>query len=586
MIRSIVQRNDNLVELKLGGVEGLISCEMRISVDGLNWKAASLYPGLDTETVLNGNGYLWSQAVSKGIVRLSGQAEPRFYWNSYLNLGTYCGAVSVRLIVVAIDGIHEYSESVELSDRGVVYCRDWVYPAEGTDVSAADGGEGRSFGVLRNEFSPYATMTLPASGEYDIYFGLPAGGLRQLVRVDAEPFSRIVTSGNSMDLLESSFNGKANKEIYWKRHKLDGSVLELAKLKETLVEHHQAGKIGYVKLVPAAESRNADVSSVRKPVPELILYYEPYSYSLHGFHDGATMNGVMLEEFLRLKPREITCQTVRIGMKSLHHSHFLQRLDTPARTDENTIIDDPVKLANNCDILSETVVYAKGRGVRLTANVGMNRPYLWLPAVSERFSQSNPGLLSGGEFDYGKEEVREYALRILFELVDNYDIDGLFLDYMRSFGNQTAESIVYILRQTKERLNRKSADTGRPLELKVRIPADQAHYFRAMQISVEHGYVDGIVPSNSATSEPFPPVEHFVAMCKGTAAKVYGCIDGWKRSVASDPRAGSLCMAHSPQDLLRYIDHYTNLGVDGIFIYQADQFTANPFLNKVFAPVE
>jgi hypothetical protein len=45
-------------------------------------------------------------------------------------------------------------------------------------------------------------------------------------------------------------------------------------------------------------------------------------------------------------------------------------------------------------------------------------------------------------------------------------------------------------------------------------------------------------------------------------------------------------MAHSPQDLLRYIDHYTNLGVDGIFIYQADQFTANPFLNKVFAPVE
>ncbi|WP_158302249.1 hypothetical protein [Paenibacillus mesophilus] len=44
-------------------------------------------------------------------------------------------------------------------------------------------------------------------------------------------------------------------------------------------------------------------------IPELILYYEPYSYALHGFHDAKSMNEIMLEEFLRMNPHEITCQT-------------------------------------------------------------------------------------------------------------------------------------------------------------------------------------------------------------------------------------------------------------------------------------
>lgn len=647
MIDSIKARKDRLVEIRLADAkrERLISCEASFASDGENWRPAAIYPDLSGDFALDGNTFVWNQAVAMGIVRLS-DAPAAIYWNSYLNLGAYTGDVRLRLVFLTEDGEYEEQRSVRLDQSDAVYLQDWTrYLGDDGTANPREGdgkwklGKGRTgpfVSMAFHEKLPPLRIPVQVEGWYDIYFGTPGGSLRFLVRAGSAPCARVVTP-----LLTAGHQaGKADQEIYWTRAYLNHDEIEIVQLQETIVSHYDFGKLAYVKLVPAAREqaaesmkgttagmssqafacdggsgsegdiselagRNSDSGSdsgiagnskggdrheadgERAFAPlssrprELILFYEPYSYSLHGFHDAESMNGVMLEEFLRLRPTEITCQTVRIGMKSLHHSRLVERLNEPAVTDFKTVIDDPVKLVANCDILRETASYARSRGVRLTANIGMNRPYLWNKPLSEAFVRQNPHLVKDGDLDYGDPEVRRYALGIIEEIVLDYEVDGLVFDYMRHFKNQTVESLVETISTTKAYMRQKERLTGAKLELKVRVPADQAVYYRALQLCAERGDVDGIIPSNLLTSEPLPPIAHYMRLKRDTGVKVYGCIDGWKHYLASEPRAGAMLLPHSPSDIRRYVAAYDKLGVDGLFIYQADELSGNPYLNKL-----
>lgn len=554
-------RGDRLVELVLPDPYDLYSCQVFYSVDGVLWNTASLYEEIDAIHVLEGSDNLWNQAQTLGIVRLKGKRTNVVYWNPYLNVGGYCGPVTLKLQFIAESGLYEESVGFVLEDGGVVY---------------VDCGQ-----VLPER------VVLPVEGEYDVYFGLPDGGTRFIVRMVDEPFERVVTPGNSMDLMLCSYEKKANKEIWWKSVSARNGHLEFRPLLETVKEHYHAGKLSYIKLVPVGRSAGEQrFGCMPEPAFELtrnvVMYYEPYSYSLHGFHDAESMNGIMLEEFMRCRPKEISIQTVRIGSKSLHHSAFLEKHNLPSLTDERTIIDDPVKLAENCDILRETIAYARGSGIRITANIGMNRPYLFIPTLSDSFTRDHPDLIVDGDFDYTRPEVQRYALRIIEELIMDYDIDGLFLDYMRHYLNQTADTLVYVISASKQMLERKGKLCGKKLDLKVRVPADHPVYYEALAACVAGGWVDGIVPSNTVTTRPLPPVGHYARLCAGTSVQVYGCIDGWLAHLGSDSRAGNLMVAHTPADVVDVAAEYTAAGTDGFFIYQADQFTGNPYLNKFF----
>ncbi|MBP1993407.1 hypothetical protein [Paenibacillus eucommiae] len=639
MIQSLKQRRDNLVELKLTGENDYVSCQVLYKAAGDDWYTASIYADLEAETALNGSSFLWNQAQAMGIVRLYGKSEPILYWNPYINLGEYVGVVSVKVISVTTSGVIEAVEHMSLEPSGVIYLQNWAEylgdnaswdPQQGEGnwklSPAGAGGKSSQIGAKYKEQLPAFRIPLNTVGEYDIHFGFGSGTPRFLARTEGEAYRRFITPGNSMDLLQSDYGGKQNKEIFWKRCSIDHGYIEITQLQESIVNHYDFVPLDYVKLVPleaaetvavegsdrSAESeglawrQKEDSSASKLKTPELILYYEPYSYTLHGFHDAETMNSIMLEEFMRLNPQEINCQTIRIGMKSLHHSSFLEKLNLPSMTDENTIIDDPVKLVNSCDILQESIQYMKDhmkdhmedwqkdsaleasnhssnvKPVRFTANIGMNRPYLGIPELSEKFVRDHPQWIKDGDLDYSVAPVRQYALAVIHELIEKYDIDGLVFDYMRHYANQSVETLIEIIRSTREKLIEKERMTGRKLELKVRIPADQPIYYKAMEICVAEHLLDGIVPSNLVSSEPLPPVEHYLKLCSGTQVKVFGCIDGWKWSIGSEARAGSLDMAHTPNDLKSYFEHYESLGVDGIYMYQGDQFTSNPYLKRMF----
>jgi hypothetical protein len=602
LITQIAQRTDGYVEVNFEPND-YIACQMfyRLKDDSgrSEWKPASVYPSLEGEFVVNGCDYIWNEAQTSGTVRLSETKLHAVWWNAYLNIGAYEGEAEVKVAFITTDGDYEDHGSISLADQGILYYSDWMQYA-GDDGSpnpaAGDGkwaiaGRGRGSYMTMKHREPHPPIRVPlqAEGVYDIYFGTRSSGLHLLARVNEEPFTRLVTGGTTDALHLSNFRGKQNKEIYWKRQSLQPGFLELAMMQDSVRRDRDFGALAYIKLVPvkqqAAHAKTDRSSALGSRIPGLILYYEPYSYALHGFHDADTMNDIMLEEFLRLNPQEITCQTVRVGARALHWSRIVARVDQSSQDDFFQVNDDSMRLGVQCDILEATSRYirAAAPNIKFTANVGMNRPYLWNPGLSDTFTNEHREYIKTGDFDYAIPEVRAYAKSILFEIIDNYDIDGLMLDYMRNYLNQSEASLADLCRDVKGRLDEKGRRVGKKLELKVRIPAEQIVYYRGMKQCVAERLVDGIIPSNHVTADPLPPVEHYVRLCQGTGVRVYGCIDGWRGALGSHAKTGVIRLGHSPDSLRRYIDQFTQLGVDGIFVYQADQMTGNPYLFNLYA---
>ncbi|MBD2861650.1 hypothetical protein [Paenibacillus oceani] len=597
MIESVSQLDSHLVEIVLKPGLAYASCQICYRIAGQPWKPASLYPDLDPETALNGSAYLWNQAQTVGTVRLQGLAAPRLYWNPYLNVRDYSGAVQLQAFFITAEGSYEEEAALTLDDRGVVFLDDWKPLVAAMPSDSADSAQ-RAWGVVPSQAGSALclkgksgdlpgplSISLPAAGWYDIYFGIAKGGLRCLLKFGSEPYARFEGNGSRYTAAPET---KINIELYAGRRQLDGEPLSIAPTHRTAGGHHEFGYLSYVKLVPCrdlnAEPANTSAARYgRRRTAELILYYEPYSYAINsGIHDTDTMNQHMLEEFLRLGPAEIACQTVRIGSKALHRSGFLESFDQAARADDNTVNDDFVKLARNGDVLQETVRYAQGSGTRITSCVGMNRPYLWNPTVSEKFTRDNPQWIRGSDFDYEFPEVRQYALRLIGEIVDNYEVDGLVLDYMRHWLHQTPDTLTEIIGGARALLDRRKRQDGGRRELKVRFPADHRNYYEGLKTCIAERYVDGLIPSNLNTTHPLPAIEPYVRLCRNTGVKVYGCIDGWTSYMSLDPRIGAMMMHHTPKDVVEAIDAYTAQGAAGIFVYQADQFTAQPYLRSLF----
>lgn len=593
MIESIKQLSNHLVQFRLKPGGDYVAMQIQFSIDGLSWSPAPLYPDLDPDTTLNGSTFLWNQAQTEGTLRLRNKKDLECYWNPYLKLRTYVGLVQLKIGFITTCDFYEELHELSIEQTEILFLDDWdTYISQSADPDAVSANNkwdviratfGNAVGLKSPKSPPPLRIFLPVQGVYDIYFGIATGGLRCKIKLGDESYSRF--EGNGSRYIAGP-EGKYHTELYWQRKQLNPDWLEIAVTHRTTTGHHRFGWLAYIKLVPfKSDGETGSRSIYSRKCNHLTLYYEPYSYSIEGLHDAESMNSQMLEEFLQLQPREIACQTVRIGSKSLHHSNFLERFDQKARADDNSINDDFVILAQNCDILKETVQYAHKRNENtlVTACIGMNRPYLWNPTLSEKFIRENSSMIRGGDLDYTIPEVQAYALQIIEELIFQYDIDGLIFDYMRHYLNQTVDTLEETIGETRRMLNDKQKLDGKKRELKIRFPADQFHYYHAMKVCVAKRYIDALIPSNFVTTFPLPAVEPYVQLCRGTNVKVFGCIDGWVAVPDSDPRIGAAPMHHSPKDVAEAIDHYTERGVDGIFVYQADQFTANPYLKHVFS---
>lgn len=595
MIEEIRQCADHLVKMVFKDGGDYISCQATFSVDGHTWEYASLYAALDAEHELDSEDYIWNQAQTLGTVRLYGIPLKEAYWNPYLNIGKYCGIVQLKVEFITAHRAYSETREIELRDLGVVYLDDWEQYLGSQAMEAPKPGEGK-WALCRSGAHSYVTMAhkemlpninipLPGNGVYNIYIGLKKKCACFFIRLANRTFARFNTYGESYAMYQGGYANKENREIYWDVTEEHDRRLEISPSLITVNSHYDFGCIAYIKLVPVAAS-----ALPKQPATpfakDTIMHYEGVFYDYQGSFPHRSdyyryIFQMRAEELQKIQPGEVTYQPVRIGMKALYHSDVAERQNMPSVADDGTPWYEYEAL-HYCDPLQEMISCLAESGIRLTINVGMNRPYIEFPMLTEKFVRENEEVIKGGFLDYSQRKVQEYALRLIDELIEKYESDGLFFDFMRTHNNQTRESLVHLFRSTKSKLRQKEQKTKRKLELKTRIPADLPEYYHAMKDCVEQGWVDVIVPSNFSTTEPVPPISHYLNLCKGTATKVYGCIDGWKRYMAEVKTEGSVMLAPTPDDIRKYVHGYERQGADGIFFYQAEFIPGNPYVRTLF----
>lgn len=126
-----------------------------------------------------------------------------------------------------------------------------------------------------------------------------------------------------------------------------------------------------------------------------------------------------------------------------------------------------------------------------------------------------------GLFNYAKPEVREHYLKLVTEVLERYDVDGLELDWIRTPDNfetgelETGREILTrFVRQVRQQTDLAAKRLGHPVCLAVRVPATpefaRGKGFDAVDWARE-GLLDLLIPSDWWSGCSDIPVEHWRA---------------------------------------------------------------------------
>lgn len=144
--------------------------------------------------------------------------------------------------------------------------------------------------------------------------------------------------------------------------------------------------------------------------------------------------------------------------------------------------------------------------------------------------------------DYSNPEVRKHVMHIIFTLIDNYDIDGFELDFMRfgeafRHGKEISEGhkiMLEMLREIRKHLDEKAEKEGRDrIKLGLRLTADPRDAWR-LGFDVETYAKEGLIDLVTAatvfhTTWHDVPVREWKKLC-GENVEFAVCIESNKRS--------------------------------------------------------
>ena len=187
--------------------------------------------------------------------------------------------------------------------------------------------------------------------------------------------------------------------------------------------------------------------------------------------------------------------------------------------------------------------------VRMNSHYGYERHSL----RQGRFRRDNPHLLIGrlneeipasgidwavrNGLDYAYPEVRDHKYRIITELFERFDVDGVEVDFNRhpTFfrrGEQTQSCYMMtdFMRRLRTRSREVESERGRPMQLAVRVPPTLEDA-RRIGLNVEQWMREGLVDIVTAGIGWIPfemPIREFVnaAVGCGHPVRIYGCIEG------------------------------------------------------------
>ncbi len=176
--------------------------------------------------------------------------------------------------------------------------------------------------------------------------------------------------------------------------------------------------------------------------------------------------------------------------------------------------------------------------------------------------------------DYTRPEIRDLAFKFIEEVCNNYDVDGIQLDffrhpvYFKSFafeGNTTPEErgmMTDLLRRIRSMADDVGKKRGRPILISVRVP-DSMEYCRAMGFDIEgwmkDDLIDILVPSGYFRLRPW---EDSVALGKKYNIPVYPSLS---ESRLRDKEARSV-RASLESYRARAMDVWQS-GADGVYMF-------------------
>lgn len=176
--------------------------------------------------------------------------------------------------------------------------------------------------------------------------------------------------------------------------------------------------------------------------------------------------------------------------------------------------------------------------------------------------------------NYAFEPVRDQMRRIIFEVFESFDVDGVEMDFMRHPGYFRIEQayanrylMTDLVRSVKERMRQVGAERGRELSLAVRVPPTLADSLRVgldVERWIGEGLVDIVVVGGGFISFE-TPVWEFVKAAQGTDCLVYGCIEATRYCDALNMRA--------------LASRWLRDGAAGIYLYNF--FTMSPQWNQI-----
>ncbi|MDP6945979.1 MAG: hypothetical protein QF464_17645, partial [Myxococcota bacterium] len=275
---------------------------------------------------------------------------------------------------------------------------------------------------------------------------------------------------------------------------------------------------------------------------------------------------------------EVYVHVIRIGFSAWYHSDAVDRYVPEGKAFEEK---DPAQLKwagwmAQGDPMAVAVDEARRVGLGVFADIGMNITYLATDrfhyrAMTGQFAEDHPEYMcpeSASFFDYRHRAVQDYAVGIVRELMTDYDIDGVHLDFARFAHNRAFDesSLVDVMDRIHSDRLEAEGKWGHPLTIAVRIPSymfhtwdqytgDYPEFLSALRIWARSGWIDRVMACSMLV-----PRLHELSLARykeaisGTDVQLWGDLYGF---TADMPRTRGLDIAR------RWCDE----GLDGGFFY-------------------
>ena len=126
------------------------------------------------------------------------------------------------------------------------------------------------------------------------------------------------------------------------------------------------------------------------------------------------------------------------------------------------------------------------------------------PRSSDRLRDNQPPFTHWTAYDYGKQEVRDWVQKMIVEVMENYEVDGIELDFCRHWAifksaahgddpsREELDAFTGFMKNLRSAADRIGAERGRTILLSIRI-MDSVEACLAMGLDVRRWFDDGLV---------------------------------------------------------------------------------------------